>query len=208
MDHADQASPYYNRIKGFGPRHIGELDKLLAEYGSASPSFELTPEGMTEAVARSLNERGYMPRQQLVYLYAELGDDDDEQSAFEIECVTDETAETFIGWIGESHGSMIITQEMMVRSKGYFHRPDFAKYMLRIGGSPASMGSMFVHDNSGIWRMTLRSRLIVEEAANTPSSAAVLPMRESSAWTSWRWTSSSGRSAMAICLKLVSRRHT
>ncbi|TYP78198.1 hypothetical protein [Paenibacillus methanolicus] len=150
MDHGDKASPYYNRIKGFGPRRVAELDKLLAEYGEASPSFELTPDGMTESVARSLNERGYIPVQQLVYMYAETRDDADWHSEFEIERVTEETSEAFVGWIRESHGGgMVITQEMMARSKPYFHRPDFANYMLRIDGAAAAMGSMFIYGQSG-----------------------------------------------------------
>ncbi|MFC4104138.1 hypothetical protein [Paenibacillus xanthanilyticus] len=149
MDHADTASPYYNRIKGFGTQHIAELDKLLAEYGKASPSFELTPEGMAESVARSLGERGYWPVQQLVYMYMETLDDAGGHSEFEIERVTEETAEAFVGWIRDSHGDMVITQEMMARSKPFFHRPDFANYMLRIDGAPAAMGSMFIYGRSG-----------------------------------------------------------
>ncbi|MFD1776975.1 GNAT family N-acetyltransferase [Paenibacillus rhizophilus] len=44
---------------------------------------------------------------------------------------------------------MEINEEMIARSKGYFHRTDFINYMLRIDGNPAAMGSLFLNGEEG-----------------------------------------------------------
>lgn len=39
-------------IKGFGPLDLPELDKLLSYYKNGAPCFDMTPNHMTEEVAR------------------------------------------------------------------------------------------------------------------------------------------------------------
>ncbi|MEK5450497.1 GNAT family N-acetyltransferase [Paenibacillus sp. FSL R7-0331] len=149
-DHTDSASAYYNRIKGFGPDDLNQLDTLLSHYPDAAPCFDLSPDHMTEEVARALSGKGYLPAEQLAFLYVHL----DERSAvtpaeFQIERVTEQTAETFIEWIRKSAGGLRVTGEMIARSREYFYREDFLNYMLSIDGKPASMGSMFLSGEEG-----------------------------------------------------------
>ncbi|WP_181592904.1 GNAT family N-acetyltransferase [Paenibacillus sp. YN15] len=148
-DCTDPASIYYNRVKGFGPRDLPDLDRLLKHYPLAAPSFELTPNHMTKEVTRALCDKGFFPVEQLVYMYACPKTTEGQAASFPIERVTEESAEEFIRWIGESVGGMKINGAMMARSKPFFCRPDFINYMLRIDGSPAAMGSLFLHGEAG-----------------------------------------------------------
>ncbi|MBD0384442.1 hypothetical protein [Paenibacillus sedimenti] len=61
-DQTDPASIYYNRIKGFGPQDLSNLDNLLSYYNNSSPCFDMTPNHMTEDVTRALSEKGFIPR--------------------------------------------------------------------------------------------------------------------------------------------------
>ncbi|AIQ50001.1 hypothetical protein R70723_32055 [Paenibacillus sp. FSL R7-0273] len=149
-DHTEPASAYYNRIKGFGPDDLSLLDTLLSHYPDVAPCFDLSPDHMTEEVARALCSRGYLPAEQLAFLYVHL----EEHSAvaatdFQIERVTEQTAEAFIEWIRKSAGGLRVTGEMIARSREYFYREDFLNYMISIDGRPASMGSMFLSGEEG-----------------------------------------------------------
>lgn len=149
-DPTDPASIYYNRIKGFGPQMLAELDKLLSYYAGAAPCFDMSPDHMTEEVTRALCKKGFFPAEQLVFMFMHPPLDGLEMTpAFQIERVTEETAEEFIQWIGKSAGGMKITREMIARSKAYFFRADFMNYMLRIDGEPAAMGSLFLNGGEG-----------------------------------------------------------
>lgn len=146
------SSAYYNRIKGFGPDDLPRLDELLARYGDGSPCFDLTPDGITFEVARALGERGYAPAEQLAFLYADVQELQEIEGApehIQLEKVTEDTAEEFIRWISESNGGMDITEEMIQRTKGYFHAPHFINYLIRSGGEPAAMGSLFLDGEEG-----------------------------------------------------------
>lgn len=148
-DSSDPASGYYNRVKGFGPADLPELDKLLEHYPAAAPFFELAPHHLTEEVSLALCSRGFFPAEQLVYMYTCPNSGGEPEMPFPAERVTEENAEEFIGWIAQSAGGMEISGEMLARSKPFFYRPDFINYMLRIGGEPASMGSLFLHGEAG-----------------------------------------------------------
>ncbi|CAH1220502.1 hypothetical protein PAECIP111892_04854 [Paenibacillus auburnensis] len=144
-DSTDPASVYYNRIKGFGPQMLPELDELLSYYPGAAPCFDMSPDHMTEEVMRALCKKGFFPAEQLVFMVMHPTLDGLEAPVFQIERVTEETAEEFIEWIGKSAGGMKMTREMIARSKEYFYRADFMNYMLRIDGEPAAMGSLFLN---------------------------------------------------------------
>ncbi|MDT3425317.1 hypothetical protein J2Z22_000833 [Paenibacillus forsythiae] len=148
-DRTHPASMYYNRIKGFGPHDLAELDNLLGLYPNAAPCFDMTPNHMTEEVSRALFSRGFVPAEQLVFMYTHPPEGIEAASAFPIERVTESSAEEFIQWIGLSEGGMEISEETLARSKGYFYRPDFVNYMLRIDGNPAAMGSLFLKREEG-----------------------------------------------------------
>ncbi|QSF45016.1 GNAT family N-acetyltransferase [Paenibacillus tianjinensis] len=148
-DSTDPASVYYNRIKGFGPQMLAELDELLSYYAGDAPCFDMSPDHMTEEVARALCKKGFFPAEQLVFMVINPPLDGLETPAFQFERVTEETAEEFIEWIGKSAGGMKITREMIARSKAYFYRADFMNYMLRLDGEPAAMGSLFLHGAEG-----------------------------------------------------------
>lgn len=144
-------SMYHNRIKGFGPEDLPRLNEIFAYYGDIAPCFDMTPDRMTEEVAIALSERSYIPVDQLVFMAAKpLDQGTDATGAFHIEQVTEESAEAFIEWIVlSSNGAIQITDEMIARTKGYFHAPHFINYMLRIDGEPAAMGSLFIHGEEG-----------------------------------------------------------
>lgn len=146
-DQTDPTSPYYNRIKGFGPQDVPELDRILSRYDVA-PSVDITPNHMTEEVARALSERGFIPMEQLVFMYAVPSNMED-ASEFRIERVTEQTAEEFIRWIELSSGGTRFSEQAVARSKAYFYSPHFLNYMLRIDGKPAAMGSLFLHGEEG-----------------------------------------------------------
>ncbi|MFB5676862.1 GNAT family N-acetyltransferase [Paenibacillus terreus] len=148
-DRTDPASMYYNRIKGFGLPDLPDLDKLLSYY-QVSPCFDMTPDHMTAEVARSLSDRGFIPVEQLVFMYVNLLKEKTESAQnFHIERVTEHTAEEFIRWIELSKKGVQFTQEMIARSKSYLYSPSFLNYMLRIDGEPAAMGSLFLHGEEG-----------------------------------------------------------
>ncbi|CAM3914648.1 hypothetical protein COLU111180_14150 [Cohnella lubricantis] len=150
-DPTDPAAMYFNRVKGFGSHDIANLDAIFAHYPDSPPCFDLTPDQLTEDVARALSDRGYIPVDQLVFLAAERAGANwrEEASGYPIERVTEASAEEFIHWIKLTRDSMEIDGDMIARCKGYFHRPDFINYMLRIDGSPAAMGSLFLHGGAG-----------------------------------------------------------
>ncbi|UQZ34104.1 hypothetical protein C2I18_11540 [Paenibacillus sp. PK3_47] len=148
-DPTDPASPYYNRIKGFGPEDLGKLDELLGYYPGAAPCFDMTPDHMTEEVSLALCDKGFYPAEQLVFMYVHPQGERVKTSEFQIERVTKENAEEFIAWIGQSGGGMEISKEMAARSKEYFYRKDFLNYMIRIKGQPAAMGSLFLNGEEG-----------------------------------------------------------
>lgn len=146
------ASVYHNRIKGFGPEDLAQLDEMIAYYGDFAPCFDMTPDRMTEEVARALAERSFSPVEQLVFMAAKPAAPHGEvpEPQFQIERVTEESAEEFIEWIAlSSNGRMEITDAMIARTKAYFHAPQFINYMLRIDGEPAAMGSLFINDGEG-----------------------------------------------------------
>jgi hypothetical protein len=145
-------SMYHNRIKGFGPEDLPQLDEMLAYYGDFAPCIDMTPDKMTEEVASALCERGYIPVEQLVFMSAQLAAQHEEgqKPQFHIERVTEQSAEEFIEWIVlSSNGEIQITDAMITRTKSYFYAPHFINYMLRIDGEPAAMGSLFLHGNEG-----------------------------------------------------------
>jgi hypothetical protein len=148
-DQTDPASIYYNRIKGFGPQDLPDLDKMLSYYNNVAPSFDLTPNHMTEEVTRALSEKGFIPVEQLVFMFTDLSSGFESTSAFQIERVTERSAEEFIRWIVLSKDGMEINEEMIARTKAYFHRPNFLNYMLSVDGSPAAMGSLFLDGQEG-----------------------------------------------------------
>ena len=148
-DPTDPASGYYNRVKGFGSPDLPELDKLLEHYPKAAPSFELTPDHMTEDVTLALGGKGFLPVEQLVYMYTSPKSGGEPVMPYPVERVTPDSAEEFISWIAQSAGEMEISAEMLARSKPFFYRPDFINYMLRISGEPAAMGSLFLHGEAG-----------------------------------------------------------
>lgn len=148
-DSTDPSSVYYNRIKGFGPQMLAELDELLSYYPGAAPCFDMSPDHMTEEVTRALCKKGFFPAEQLVFMVMHPSLEGLETPAFQFERVTEETAEEFIEWIGKSAGGMEMTRQMIERSKEYFYRADFMNYMLRIDGEPAAMGSLFLHEAEG-----------------------------------------------------------
>lgn len=148
-DRTDAGSSYYNRIKGFGPEDLAALDTLLSHYPEAAPCFDMTPRHMTEEVGRALCEKGFIPAEQLAFLYINLQGMAEQAPGFQIEMVTEETAELFIEWIRKSAGGLRVTREMIERSREYFYRKDFLNYMLSIDGKPASMGSLFLSGEEG-----------------------------------------------------------
>ncbi|RIX51440.1 N-acetyltransferase [Paenibacillus nanensis] len=151
----DQTAPismYYNRVKGFGPDELPLLGEILDYYGDFAPCFDLTPDRMTEEVTRALSEKSFVPVEQLAFLAVQPGsrDLDTAQPPFQIERVTEESAEEFIEWIVlSSNGGIKITDAMIARTRSYFHAPHFINYMLRIDGEPAAMSSLFVHGQEG-----------------------------------------------------------
>ncbi|WP_058300669.1 GNAT family N-acetyltransferase [Gorillibacterium timonense] len=148
-DQTDPSSPYYNRIKGFGAQDLPELDQLLSHYPNAAPCFDMTPNHMIEEVTHALSEKGFYPVEQLAFLYTHPSNESVTTSGLTIERVTEGSAEEFVGWIGQSMGGIEISRDMLVRSKPYFHRPDFLNYMLRIDGNPAAMASLFLSGEEG-----------------------------------------------------------
>jgi hypothetical protein len=148
-DQTDPASSYYNRIKGFGPQDLPNLDNLLSYYNNVSPCFDMTPNHMTEEVTRALSEKGFIPVEQLVFMFTEPSNGLGLTSAFQIERVTERSAEEFIQWIALSKDGMEINEEMIARAKAYFYSPNFLNYMLRVDGSPAAMGSLFLKGREG-----------------------------------------------------------
>jgi hypothetical protein len=147
-DKTDPASSYYNRVKGFGPQDLSELDSILSNY-QAAPCFDMTPDHMTEEVAQALSSRGYIPVEQLVFMYADLLERPEVNLQLHIERVTEQTAEEFIRWIGLSMGGEVFEKEAVDRSKAYFYSPNFINYILRMDGAPASMGSLFLNGKEG-----------------------------------------------------------
>ncbi|MBB6634165.1 GNAT family N-acetyltransferase [Cohnella thailandensis] len=148
-DQTDPASDYYNRIKGFGPQDLQGLDNMLSYYYNGAPSFDMSPNHMTEEVTRALSERGFLPVGQLVFMFINPSDEINRTSAFAIERVTEKSAEEFIRWIGLSKEGMEINDEMIARSKAFFYNPNFINYMLRIEDNPAAMGSLFLNGQEG-----------------------------------------------------------
>jgi hypothetical protein len=148
-DQTDPASSYYNRIKGFGPQDLPDLDKLLSHYKNGDPCFDMTPNHMTEEVTRALSEKGFIPVEQLVFMFTDPSNGLELTSTFQIERVTERSAEEFIQWIALSKDGMDINEEMIARAKAYFYNPNFLNYMLRVDGSPAAMGSLFLNGQEG-----------------------------------------------------------
>lgn len=141
---ADPASPYYNRIKGFGPSELDRLDEYLHLYPGNRPCLDMTPDHMKEEVAAALCSRGYVPAEQLVFLAKDLrGVPMKEESDFLIEQVTEHSAEEYVQWIGWSNGEEEIDRQRVDRVKEYFYRPDFVNLMIRVEHRPAAMGSLF-----------------------------------------------------------------
>jgi hypothetical protein len=149
QDPTDPASIYYNRIKGFGPKDLQKLDSLLSYYKNGAPCFDMTPNHMTEEVTRALSEKGFIPVEQLVFMFNEPSSGFESTSAFQIERVTERNAEEFIRCIVLSKDGMEINGEMIARTKAYFYSPNFLNYILRIDGSPAAMGSLFLNGQEG-----------------------------------------------------------
>ncbi|MDQ6418879.1 GNAT family N-acetyltransferase [Paenibacillus sp. LHD-117] len=143
-------SVYYNRVKGFGPADLPELDDILAAYEGFAPSFDMAPPNMTEDIGIALTERGYAPAEQLAFLYTERSEDWQAGSLFHIERVTDAAAaDTFIEWIVLSNPGLNINEATIARTRDCFHAPNFRNYMIRIDDHPAAMGSMFLHGEEG-----------------------------------------------------------
>lgn len=143
-------SPYYNRIKGFGPAAVPHLDRLLSHYGSIRPCFDMTPDKMTGDAALALLDRGYYPAEQLAFLAAAVpGDGAERQPDLEFELITEQNAKEFIRWIGLSNGGIDYPQPVADRVKAYFYAPDFRNYMLKVEGRPAAMGSLFLKGREG-----------------------------------------------------------
>lgn len=149
-DTTGQPSAYYNRIKGFGPEDLQNLDTLFSNYEFAAPSFDITPNHMTEEVTSALIGKGLFPVEQLVFMVAHPADAQvDSTNSYLIERVTEANAEQFIQWIQMSHGNMEINKEMIARAKPYFYSPNFINYMLTIEEEPAAMGSLFRSGEAG-----------------------------------------------------------
>jgi hypothetical protein len=149
-DRTDPTSNYYNRIKGFGPLDLPELDTLLSNYKEGAPCFDMTPNNMTKEVTLALSDKGFVPVEQLVFMVADtLKELDKIKGGFEIERVTERTAEEFIRWICLSNADIEINEEMVTRTKAYFYSPNFRNYMLKIDDYPAAMGSLFVKGQEG-----------------------------------------------------------
>jgi hypothetical protein len=148
-DPTDPTSNYYNRIKGFGPQDLSDLDKLLSYYNNVTPCFDMTPNHMTEEVSRALSEKGFIPVEQLVFMFADPSNGLESTSAFQIERVTERSAEEFIRWIVLSKDGMEVNEEIIARSQAYFYSPNFLNYMLSVDGSPAAMGSLFLNGQEG-----------------------------------------------------------
>jgi hypothetical protein len=148
-DQTDPASNYYNRIKGFGPEDLPDLDKLLSYYNNAAPCFDITPNHMTEEVTRALSKNGFIPVEQLVFMLTDPSNGFALTTAYQIERVTETSAEEFIRWIVLSQEGMEINEEMIVRTKAYFYSPNFLNYMLKVDGSPAAIGSLFLNGQEG-----------------------------------------------------------
>lgn len=150
----EETSPgsiYYNRVKGFGPQELQQLDRILEHYPKGAPCFDMTPDRLTEEVSRALIGNGYAPVEHLVFMAAEPARPPEEAPAapFHVERVTEETAAEFIRWIGRSMGGQEFGGEVAERSRPYFYREDFVNYMLRIDGQPAAMGSLFISGDAG-----------------------------------------------------------
>ncbi|MDF2647875.1 MAG: hypothetical protein K0Q73_3680 [Paenibacillus sp.] len=148
-DQTDPTSDYYNRIKGFGPLDLPELDKLLSYYKNGAPCFDMTPNHMTEEVTRALIDRGFIPVSQLAFMFTDPASGLESTSAFQIERVTEKSAEEYIRWISLTKDGMEINAAMTERNKAYFYRRNFLNYMLRIDGNPAAMGSLFLNGEEG-----------------------------------------------------------
>ncbi|WP_223110790.1 GNAT family N-acetyltransferase [Paenibacillus sinensis] len=149
-DAAHPQSPYYNRVKGFGPGDIPLLSRILDHYGESPPCFDLTPDHMTADVSQALLKQRYMPAEQLAFMAAKpMKQEISDLPELQIERVTGESAETFISWIARSNGETLYSRDIVDRVKGYFHASHFHNYMLTIDGQPAAMGSLFLHGNEG-----------------------------------------------------------
>ena len=148
-DPAEPTSPYYNRVKGFGPAAVGRLDDLLAVFGGRPPCFDMTPDRSTPEVAAALIRNGYAPMEQLAFLAAAPSPGAGGPQAPRFERVTTHTAETFVRWIGLSMGGRTFERAAVERALPYFHREDFLNYMLEIDGEPAAMGSLFLSGTAG-----------------------------------------------------------
>ncbi|WP_438445010.1 hypothetical protein [Gorillibacterium sp. sgz5001074] len=150
-DRTAPGSVYYNRIKGFGPEDVHRLDELLALYPEGAPCFDMTPDHLTEETAAALGRKGYLPVEQLVFMEAETvaGGNGEAVDELVIELVTEANAEEYLDWIAASNGGMELNAEAAARARPYFCRSDFRNYMVRIGGQPAAMASLFLHGDSG-----------------------------------------------------------
>jgi hypothetical protein len=148
-DPTDPTSIYYNRIKGFGPQDFSDLDKLISHYNNVAPCFDMTPNHMTEEVTRALSERGFIPVEQIVFMFTHPLNGLELSSAFQIERVTEKNVEEFIRWIALSMNGMELKEEVIARTKAYFHSPNFLNYMLSIDGRPAAIGSLFLNEQEG-----------------------------------------------------------
>ncbi|HZG58400.1 GNAT family N-acetyltransferase [Paenibacillus sp.] len=148
-DAEEPTSPYYNRVKGFGPEAVERLDDIFAAYGGSAPCFDMAPDRATPEVAEALIRNGYAPMEQLAFLAARPERDAGPPPAWRFERVTAETAETFVRWIGLSMGGRTFERAAVERARPYFHREDFLNYMLEIDGEPAAMGSLFLSGTAG-----------------------------------------------------------
>lgn len=146
---SDPASPYYNRVKGFGAGDVPLLDEILDVYAGGSPCFDMTPDKLSGDTAAALAARGYIPAEQLTFMEALPQREETSPAGFDIAEVTAADAEEFIRWIGLSTGGKTFSTPLIERAQAYFHAPYFRNYMVRIDARPAAMASLFLHGGEG-----------------------------------------------------------
>jgi|GEM_PF-758233 len=147
------ASPYYNRVKGWGKEEPGLLDEILQIYHEAgiAPCFDMLPHHLNEEVSGALSARGYRLAEQLVYLAAdpqELTIQSEIPDGLRVEKVTAENVDVLLELINQSTGGQI-PPEVKERKKDYFTLPAFQNFLVYVDGEAAAMGSLFIHEDVG-----------------------------------------------------------
>lgn len=151
MDANSPTSIYYNRVKGFGPADLDQLDHILALYAEngLQPSFDLTPNQLDDQVAGALADKGYVPAEQLVFMAKTVKPTTEPESELKIERVSEADAQAYVRLIMASNGGMDISDAVIERKAAYFYRADFINYVVYCDGQAAGLGSLFVSGDKG-----------------------------------------------------------